>query len=142
MLVDQECEGLCIGLGESQSLRDVQCDAAADFAVVFDMALAQVMQQQCQMQEPLVLDLAVRAANRTVVVEEVRGPLHGEQGVLVDGVLMVLVELQQTADMRPLRDYAFQQFEIVQQTQHFCQPGRLRQQRAKMRPRRVRPVNR
>ena len=61
MFVYEELQRLSIGFRQPETLTDLLRDVAADVAMIFGKALAQVVNQQGQMQKPLALDAPVDA---------------------------------------------------------------------------------
>ena len=82
--------------GDAQPLGGVGGDPQPHLAVVFQVALAQVVDQERQVQQVLLRDRTVDPAQRPGSGPKVRGELDRPQAMLVDRVLVVLVELQQS----------------------------------------------
>ena len=97
--------------------------------MVLQKALAQVVDQQGQVQHVLVGDAAVDAPQRPGVAGQLRGELHRPQTVLVHRVLVILVELQQAAGAGELGDEALQDGGVVQVAEQRSKPAGMRQQR-------------
>ncbi len=77
----------------------------------------------------LVLQPAIDAAHRSRVVQQPLGKLDRADTVLINRVLMILVELQQSAGAGEIREKAFQQGHVVQLAKERAQAARMRQQR-------------
>ena len=132
MLVHQKLERLGLAQRQPQPLGGFLGNPQADFAVVFDKTLAQVVNQQGQVQRSLLLDAAVDAAQQARIGDEIGGPLDRQDAMLVDRVLVILVELQQAAGMREGGNDFFQHAQLVQPPQQLAQPAGLRDQRQKL----------
>ena len=85
--------------------------------------LAQVVDQQGQVQHVLVGDAAVDASHRARLAEQLGGELHRPEAVLVDRVLVVLVELEQSAGVGELGDEPLQDARLVQVAQQRARAG-------------------
>jgi hypothetical protein len=79
------------------------------------------------MQQPFPLQVPVDPTQGAGVAHELGGLLHGSQAMLVHGVFVILVELQQAASMGESRNDFFEHTHFVQRAQHFAQSGWLRQ---------------
>ena len=96
---------------EVQALRDALGDFCSDLGVRAAEALADVVQDDGQMQDVALLDGGVSRAERAGVSLERRTLLDGLQRMLVDSELVVLVELHQGPGVGDIRN------------EHFNQPG-------------------
>ena len=100
--------------------------------MVFQVAFAQVVDQQRQVQQVLLGQGAVDAPQRSRVRPKVRGELHRPQTMLVHRVLVVLIELQQAPGVMELGNESLQEVGVVQIAQQRAEPGRMAQQREEM----------
>ena len=131
VLVDEELAARSrLGGGKAQPPGRRLGDLQPDLAMVLQKALAQVVDQQGQVQ-----DVACRRCRGRRVPSgpwsptNSRGELHRPQAMLVDRVLVILVELQQSAGAGELGNEAFQDGGVVQVAQQRAQPAGMRQQR-------------
>ena len=97
VLVDQQADDLGLARAESQPRAGLRGDPQPDLAVVLQVPLAQVVDQQCQVQQPLLRQRAIHAAQRPGVGPQLGRALDRADAMLVDRVLVILVELQQPA---------------------------------------------
>ena len=93
---------------------------------------AEVVQQQSQMQQVLFPQLAIGLADDRLVLFEVGTDPHRLQGVLVDGVLVVLVELQQPTSMSKTGDDFFQRPHLMEDLQDIAEFARVGEQSHKL----------
>ena len=114
---------------QTQVVRRFGRQPAPHLAVILHETFAQVVDQQGQVQHPLVLDAAVGDAQRTVVRQELGRAFHGPNRVLVDRVLVISVELHQSAGVGHRGNDFLQHPQLVQSPQEFAQHSGLRNQR-------------
>ena len=69
----------------------------ADFTMILFMALAQIMQEQREMEQILPLDFSIHFSEHAGMFGQRFGLRHRQQTVLIDGVLVVLIELHESA---------------------------------------------
>lgn len=100
--------------------------------MVLGIALAHVVDQKRQVEDVPRGHLAVDLAEGAGIVEQIRGLVDRAEAVLVDGVLVVLVELQQAAGVTEGGNELFQDAHLVQAPQQLSQPCRHSQQRPEM----------
>ena len=81
--------------------------------MILDEALADVVQQERHQQRPLPPEGPPFGAEPVVRTGQRRHPFDGEQAVLVHGVFVEAVELQQVAGMRELRDQDLEHPHVV-----------------------------
>ena len=94
MLMHQEHNGLFVLSAQPQSIGSFSCDATADFTVILDKTLAEIMDKQCQMQNSFVLKLTVQVAERRILCGQVGDALHGANAMSVHRILVIFVELK------------------------------------------------
>ena len=82
------------------------------------LGLSGIVQEQRQMEDFLVVNLAIRGPQRSGVMLESRSGFNGLQGVFVDRVAVVLVELQQATDVCEFGNDPFQNAGVVHAPQH------------------------
>ena len=128
MLVDQKLQRFGLAQGQPQPLGRFFGDSQPDLAVILDEALAQVVDQQRQVQGPLLLDALVDAAQQAGVGDELGGPLDRPNAMFVDRVFVIFVELQQAAGVGERGNDLFQHAQLVQPAQQLAQAARLRNQ--------------
>ena len=114
-------------LRQSQPFGRGDRDERSDFAVVVVVALAQIVDQQGEVQQPLVPQIAISSAHRPRVVEELGGAFHRAQAMFVDRVLVVIVELHKVARMLQSGDELLEHAQFMQLAQQMGQPAGLTQ---------------
>jgi len=102
VLEDEEDERLGLALGQLQAESDVGGDACPDLAVVLFESLADVVEENCKMEEGLVVNGTVRLAKRGGIADEAGSFLDTPEGMFVDGVAMVLIELHEAVGVSEL----------------------------------------
>ncbi len=132
VLVHQEFQHLGFAHRQPQPAGRLVGDTQANVAVVFDEPLAQVVNQQGQVQRALLLDAPVDAAQHSRVGAEVGRPLDRQDAMLVDGVLVIFVELQQAAGVGEVGNDFFQHAQLVQTAQQFAEPAGLGDEREEL----------
>ena len=132
VLVHEKLERFGFAQRQAQVLGRFFGDPQAQFAVVFDKSLAQIVDEQSQMQGALLFDAPVDATQDSLVVDEIGGPLDGQNAVFVHGKAVILVELEQAASVCEGGHDDFQQAGFVQAAQQLAQPSGLRQQRQEL----------
>ena len=130
--MDEKLEGLGLAQRQLEPRGRLLGDAQADFAMVFDVALAQVVNQQGQVQGPLLLDAQVDLTQGARIADEVGAAFHRPNAVLVDGVLVVFVELQQASGVREAGKDSFQHSQRVQPAEQLPEPPGARNERQKL----------
>src|SRR5690606_27360234 len=65
--------------------------------VIIGKALSEVVEQKCQVKRSLLADTSVCVTQRPHIGQELRCPFHGSNTVLVDRVLMIVIELNETS---------------------------------------------
>jgi len=121
---DQEHQQVAIGPGQLEPLPDVRRQPGSHFAVMFGEALAQVVQQQRQVQQQLVVDRPAGRPDRPGVVQERVAGVDRPQRVFIDGEVVVLVELHQAAGMLDFRQQSLEHADLVHAPQHRPQETR------------------
>ena len=109
MVANQEHHELCLVIVQTEPLGRIHSDSLADETVVLFLPLADIVNEQREMQQVFPLDLAIDPAHKAVRSADLFGLTHREQAVLVHGVLVVGVELHEAADGPERRDEPFQQ---------------------------------
>src|ERR1700676_3781033 len=99
--------------------------------MIFHVALAQIVDQKCQMQSALLLKAPIQVTEQSPVVKESRRLVDGPQAMLVDGEPVVFVELKQAAGVGELRHDFLKHADLVQLAEQLAEPLRLREQRKK-----------
>ncbi len=107
-------------------------DLQPHLAMILQMALAQVVNQQRQVQQMLLGKRAIDPAHGAAVRRKLRGKLHRPQAMLIDRVLVILVELQQPPGMLELGDESFEKAGTVHVAQQRRKPRGMGQQRKEM----------
>ncbi len=74
VLVDQELQRLGLAQRQAQQLGGLVGDPQPHFAMILDEALAQIVDQQRQVQGPLLLDLAIDAGRSVPCRRQIRSP--------------------------------------------------------------------
>ena len=132
VLVDEELDGLRLVRLQAQPPAGLLGDLQADLAVVFQQPLAQVVDQQGQVQEVLVLQPAIDAPHRPRVVQQPLGELDRADAMLIDRVLVILVELQQAAGTGEIGQKPLQDRHVVQVAEQRAQAAGMGQQGKEM----------
>ena len=107
-------------------------DFQSHLAVIFQQPLAQVVDQQGQVQEMLVLQPAIDAPHRPRVVQQFFGELDRADAMLIDRVFVVLVELQQPAGAGEIGEEPLQDRHVVQVAEQRAQAAGVGQQGEEM----------
>ena len=128
MLEHEELDDLDLVGRQSQPAADVAGDPRPEHAVVLDEALADVVQEQREQQRPLAAEGPPLRAQPVVGRRAGRHPLDGQQAVLVHGVLVKAVELQQVAGVGELRDQDLEHAHVVQPAERRGDLGRMGEQ--------------
>ena len=110
---------------QAESGRHVAGHPRPQLAVVLDESLAEVVDQQCQEYGLLAVDLPPRIAEPAGFILHFGSPFNGHDAVLVDGVFMVVVELQQMPGVGELGDQDLKRPHLVQPAQCVSQAPRL-----------------
>ncbi len=129
VLVDEEFQGLGVFRVQTEPLGRLGGDPQPDLAVVFRVALAEVVDQQGQVEDRPPPHPAIDPAQRPLVGQEPRRPLHRPQAMLIDGELVVLVELEQSPGVGQGGNKPLQEPDLVQAAQQLAQPLRVFQER-------------
>ena len=87
--------------------------------MVFLVSFAQIVQEQCQVEHPLVGHVSIGLAQGVVSIGKLGRLPDRPQTVLVDRVFVILIELQQTARMPHGGDDLFQIAQFVEHAQRF-----------------------
>ena len=132
MLVDEELDGLRLVRLQAQPPAGLLGDLQPDLAVIFQQPLAQVVDEQGQVQKVLVLQPAIDPPHRPRVVQQVLGELHRADAMLIDRVLVVLVELQQPAGAGEIGKEPLQDGHVVQVAEQRAQAAGVGQQGEEM----------
>ena len=129
VLVDEESQSLGLVRRDAQPLDGVRSDPQPHFPMIFQVSLAQIVEQQRQVQQVLLGQWAVDSAQRPPVGPKVRGELDSAQTMFVHRVLVVLVELQQPPGVTKLGNESLQEVGVVQIAQERPQPRGMTEQR-------------
>ena len=132
MLVDEKLDDLRLVRLQAQPPAGLFGDLQAHLAVIFQQALAQVVDQQGQVQKMLVLQPAINASHRPGVVEQFLGELDRADAMLIDRVLVILVELQQPAGTGEIGKKPLQDRHVVQVAEQRAQAAGVGQQGEEM----------
>ena len=124
VLVNEEPQDLGFVRRKPQPRGRVGGDLQPHFAMILQTPLAEVVDQQRQMQQMLLRNRPVDSAHRPGVRRKLRGELHRPQAVLVDRVLVILIELQQSPGVLELGNEPFEQAGAVQVAQQRRQAAR------------------
>ena len=96
---------------------DLPGDPCADLAVILDESLADVVDEQGQKQRPLTVEGPPLVPQPAVVCGKPCRPFDRKNAVLVDGVFVKAIKLQQVAGVRELRDQNLEHPHLVQPVQ-------------------------
>ena len=118
VLSDQERDRVGVGRGQSQPRSHAAGQLFAQHAVVFDIPLGGIVQEQGQVQQVATPQAPRRFRQHAPLVEQRFSRLNRPQRVFVHRIGVVLVELQQAADMLELGQHIFQQPDGEQFPQH------------------------
>ena len=132
VLVHEELDDLRLVRLQAQPPAGLLGDLQSHLAMVFQQPLAQVVDQQGQVQKVLVLQPAIDAPHRPRVVQQPLGELHRADAMLIDRVLVVLVELQQAAGPGEIGEEPLQDRRVVQVAEQRAQAAGVGQQREEM----------
>ncbi len=91
-------------------------EPAADLAVIFIEPLAQIVDQQGQVQCSFAANPSVGLTQRSVHFLVRRGGLDGPNGMFIDGVFVVVVKLHQMASVSNSGDQFLQHTQFMQPT--------------------------
>ena len=117
--------GLRGGQSEPFGCRDSY--SCSHFTVIFFVTLAQVVQQQSEMQRLLVLDRTVYLAQHAVFPHQLIRVSYRAERMLVDRVFVIVVELQQIRCVMKFWNNFGEYAHVVQSAQDSCRPRRLRE---------------
>ncbi len=129
MLVDEELQRFGVVRRQAKPQGRPLGDLQADLAMVLQETLAQVVNQQGQMEHSLIGDAAVDAPQRPGVADQLGGELDRPKAMLVHRVLVILVELQESAGAGEFGNESLQDGGVVQIAKQRAEPARMRQQR-------------
>ena len=113
---------LALMVWQAESQRGVVSQPATDLTVILFKPLARVVQQQRQVQQLFVMNLTVRLSERAIVRREPLGRFDRPQRVFINREVVVLVELQQAANVSPAGQHRFHHACVMQIAQ--CLPER------------------
>src|SRR3989304_943691 len=113
MAMDEKLERLGLISPQRESLGRLLGDSPPHLAMVFLVALAQIVQQQRQVERGLILELSVNLSRKVAPLDKARRFLDGADAMLVHGVFMVLIQLQQAARVRKRRDDFLERAQFV-----------------------------
>ncbi len=102
---------------QPQSRRHLIGDAPSDFAMILFLALPEVVEKHREMEQILALDLAIHFTQHPLILPEGFHFRDRQQAVLVDGVLMILIELHQPPHRRAHGNQLLQQMRAVHRFQ-------------------------
>ena len=132
MLVDEKLDDLRLVRLKAQPPAGLLGDFQSDLAVIFQQPLAQVVDQQGEVQEMLVLQPSINPPHRPRVVKQPLGELDGPDAMLIDRVLVILIELQQPAGTGEIGKEALQDRHVMQVAKERSQAAGMGQQGEKM----------
>src|SRR5262249_32983652 len=116
---------LAIVFRQLELFRNALGQLGALFGVVDGEPFARIVQKQREVQQVLAPDLTIGQADRAAVFEPAAGGLHRPDRVLVDRVLVIVVELNEAADMLERRNEPSEQADGVKVPQKTSEAHRL-----------------
>src|SRR5712691_6445489 len=124
MVANQKHQELCLVIVQAEPLPHIRGDALADDTMILLLPLADIVDEQREMQEIFSLDFPVHTSQKAVCTSELFGLTQRQQVVLVYRILVVGIELHEAADSPERRDEPLQQGHSVHGSQRIGCPPR------------------
>ena len=121
-------------LREHQARRHIPGHTGSELTVILHKSLPEIVNQQRHKQRPLPSDLAPDGGQPALLVAQSHRLLHRHKAVLVDGVFVIVVELQEVPGMAEFGNDPFQQPHLMEPPQRLGQPLRPLKQSQKSSP--------